>query len=169
MANKVAYTLARCAREAGLVALRINFRGVGTSAGEYDGGRGETDDALAAAAWLRSRYPDMPLALAGFSFGSFVVLKASRQLKPKALVTVGTPSGDYFGGGSPVRPACPWLAIHGSEDEVVDCQGTLDWLRTYTPPPQIEIVEGAGHFFHRRLGDIKAVVVPFLDGLKAQG
>lgn len=162
MSNKVVHILASAALDAGRVALRFNFRGVGASAGEHDGGPGEIRDAVAAATWLRARYPQQPLALAGFSFGAHVVLRAARQLEADVLVTVGTPPGHYFGDESPPLPECPWLAIHGSDDEVVDCPATLEWLRACEPPPRIEVVDGAGHFFHGRLGDIKALAAPFL-------
>ena len=69
MHNKVAHTLARAFGRSGFAALRFNFRGTEKSEGEYDAGVGELDDALAALAWMRSRYPDLPLWLAGFSFG----------------------------------------------------------------------------------------------------
>src|SRR3981189_1688751 len=68
--NKVVYRLARGLRRAGAVVLRFNFRGVGRSHGEHGNLEGEIEDARAALAWLRGRYPDLPHALAGFSFGS---------------------------------------------------------------------------------------------------
>ena len=77
MQNKVVTTLARCAEELGMPSLRFNFRGVGASAGAFDEGRGETDDALAAVATARQRWPDAALWLAGFSFGGYVALRAS--------------------------------------------------------------------------------------------
>ena len=75
MHNKVVYRIARGLRRAGAVVLRFNFRGVNLSEGEYDHGIGELEDARAALAVLRSRYPDLPFSLAGFSFGSRIILK----------------------------------------------------------------------------------------------
>ena len=72
MHNKVAYTLARTFANAGIPALRFNFRGVGASEGVHDNGDGETDDAVAMAATMRARHPGLPVWLAGFSFGAFV-------------------------------------------------------------------------------------------------
>ena len=48
MNNRVIYRAAKAVREAGLVALRFNFRGVGTSTGSFDEGEGEKDDVVAA-------------------------------------------------------------------------------------------------------------------------
>ena len=75
MHNKVVYRIARGLRRAGAVVLRFNYRGVNLSEGEYDHGEGELEDARAALRLLRSRYPDLPFSLAGFSFGSRIVLK----------------------------------------------------------------------------------------------
>ena len=74
MHNKVVYRVARALRNSGYVVLRFNFRGVGKSEGRHDLGVGEIADARAALDWLRSRYPGLPYTLAGFSFGSRVIL-----------------------------------------------------------------------------------------------
>ena len=76
--NKVVTTLARSAQALGAATIRFNYRGVGASSGSYDEGRGEIDDALAAVAEGRQRWPDAALWLAGFSFGGIVALRASR-------------------------------------------------------------------------------------------
>ena len=55
--------------------LRFNFRGVGRSEGEHAHLEGEIEDARAALDWLRARYPELPFALAGFSFGSRVITR----------------------------------------------------------------------------------------------
>ncbi len=78
MHNKVVHTLARTFTAAGIAALRFNFRGVGDSAGAYDEGDGETEDALAAVAFAHDRTGDVPLWLAGFSFGASVALRDAR-------------------------------------------------------------------------------------------
>ncbi|WP_287810320.1 alpha/beta fold hydrolase, partial [Pseudomonas sp.] len=81
MLNKVISTLQRTARDAGFVTLRFNYRGVGQSAGSHDMGNGEIDDAQAAAAWLCSQHPDLPLTLLGFSFGGFVAASLGGRLE----------------------------------------------------------------------------------------
>ena len=75
MHNKVVYRIARGLRSAGAVVLRFNYRGVNLSEGEYAHGEGELEDARAALDYLRGRYPDLPFTLAGFSFGSRIVLR----------------------------------------------------------------------------------------------
>ena len=83
MLNKVVSTLQRTARDAGLITLRFNYRGVGASAGTHDMASGEVDDAEAAAAWLREKHPDLPITLLGFSFGGYVAASLGGRLEAK--------------------------------------------------------------------------------------
>ena len=94
MHTKVVHRVARLLADAfGLASLRFNFRGVGASAGLYDGGPGETEDLVAAAAWFRPQYPSGPFVVAGFSFGAICALHAARRLSPDILFLVGVPVG----------------------------------------------------------------------------
>ena len=107
MQNKVVHTLARAMQELGAPTVRFNFRGVGGSAGAYDGGAGELEDALAVCDWARRRWRCDAFWLAGFSFGSAVALQAAGSVRPRALVTVAPPVGRII--VAPVaRPSCPW-------------------------------------------------------------
>lgn len=160
--NKVVYTLARACRQAGLVAIRFNFRGVGQSTGEYAEGEGETEDALAVARWALEQSANQTLLWAGFSFGAAVALRAAVQIQPLALTTIALPTR-YFEANMP-RPNCPWLAVQGDADDVVDSDAALTCLQGLKPPPNIEVLAGAGHFFHGRLTDLSQVV----DGYLAQ-
>lgn len=154
--NKVVFTLARAAREAGLAAVRFNFRGVGASAGAYDEGRGELDDCRAAIEWTQRHIPGVPV-LAGFSFGAGIALRAAATGPARGLATAALPVR-YF--DKLPQPDCPWLAIHGDADEIADCDEAINRLKALEPPPEIEILAGAGHFFHGRLSDLRAAVTP---------
>jgi alpha/beta superfamily hydrolase len=162
MSNKVVYTLATCAQKAGLLALRFNFRGVGRSEGQHDAGVGETDDVLALVQWLHERVPDVPLVLMGFSFGAFVSLRAAPQARPALQVSIAPPFSKYVNQPAPPHPNCPWLVLHSTDDDVVEYNDTVKILQTFVPPPELVTLEGAGHFFHGRLGDIEQAVLPFL-------
>lgn len=152
--NKVAQTLARAFVQCGWRALRFNFRGVGGSAGGWDEGRGEIDDALAVAAALRA--PGQPLALAGFSFGAFVASHAAAALQPERLVLVAPASSSFT-----LAAATPdTLVIHGEADDVVPLAATLDWARPQALP--VVVVPGGGHFFHGQLPLLKSLVVRHL-------
>jgi alpha/beta superfamily hydrolase len=163
LSNKVVYALANAALKSGMVALRFNFRGVGRSQGTYDEARGETDDAVAAAAWLRHSFPERPLVLAGFSFGAYISLKAAAQVHPAAQVSISIPFGRYVDQAAPPpHPGCPWLAVHSVDDDVVSWTETRAELQRYQPPPQIVELDGAGHFYHGRIGELQDIVTAFL-------
>jgi alpha/beta superfamily hydrolase len=162
LTNKVAYTLASSALKAGLVVARFNFRGVGKSAGRHDEGRGETDDTVFVAEWLRARLPGAPLLLAGFSFGAFVSLKAAARARPQLLVSIAPPFKYFASEPLPPRPDAPWLVVHGLDDEVVAYAGTKAVLDAYTPPPELVTFDGVGHYFHGRLRELEAAVSAFI-------
>ncbi len=94
MHNKVVYRMARGLRRAGSVVLRFNYRGVNLSAGSYGHGEGELDDARTALAWLRARYPMLPVTVAGFSFGSRIALRLGAEPASGArrIFAVGFPA-----------------------------------------------------------------------------
>jgi alpha/beta superfamily hydrolase len=153
--NKVVTTLAKAFFNLGYVAARPNFRGVGKSAGEHDFGAGETEDLLAVAAELRTRYGDLPLTLAGFSFGSFVQTRVAKRLNAERMVLVG-PAVNRF----PAETVPPGtLVIHGEHDEVVPLQAVFDWARPQQLP--IVVVPGGEHFFHGRLNLLAQIVVQY--------
>jgi alpha/beta superfamily hydrolase len=151
--NKVAHTIAKAFFGLGYVAVRFNFRGVGASAGAFDHGRGETDDALAALAWARGRYGvALPVALAGFSFGSFVQTRVATRVHAERLVLVG-PAVKRFEVGT-VPPDT--IVVHGEEDDVVPLADVFDWAR----PQQLPVIvfPGCGHFFHGRLPQLRDTI-----------
>ena len=153
--NKVVQTLAKTFFALGYVSVRFNFRGVGASAGAFDDGIGETDDALAALAEARSRYdPEgtLPVVLAGFSFGSYVQTRVAEKVKPERMVLVG-PAVKRFPVGN-VPPDT--IVIHGEQDDVVPLADVLEWARPLELP--ITVFPGCGHFFHGRLPQLQAVI-----------
>ena len=151
--NKVVQTLARAFVKLDYVASRFNFRGVGRSAGAFDDGIGETEDALAVLRHVRSRLGEtLPVTLAGFSFGSYVQTRVAERVKAEGLVLVG-PAVNRF--AVQTVPAGT-LVIHGEEDDVVPLTDVFAWAR----PQQLPIVvfPGCGHFFHGRLPQVASVV-----------
>jgi alpha/beta superfamily hydrolase len=161
--NKVAQTLARTFAELGYVALRPNFRGVGESEGTHDKGMGETDDLLTVLEYARQRYGELPVVLAGFSFGGFVQTRVAQRLAqagtpPERLVLVALAVGrvtadrSYDTAGVPANT----LLIHGDADSTVPLANVQAWAEPQNIP--VSIISGADHFFHRRLGEIKSII-----------
>jgi uncharacterized protein len=161
LTNKVVHTLARTFNDVGMPSLRFNFRGVGASAGTHDGGPGEVQDALAVVRYGRERWPQARLWLAGFSFGAAVAVRTSHDATPAGLVAVA-PAVDRMDIGA-VTPACPWLVLLGDADDVVSPQRMLEWAQGLHPQPQIQVLPGAGHYFHGRLPELRDAVTAFLN------
>jgi len=150
--NKVVQTLARVFVELGYVSLRPNFRGVGQSEGQHDEGRGETEDLLRVSAHAGKMLGDMPLVLAGFSFGAAVQTQVARRTAPQRMVLVGPAVGRF---ASEIVPA-DTIVIHGERDETVPLGRVLEWALPQELP--IVVVPGADHFFHLRLHIIRNIV-----------
>ena len=153
MDNKVVQTLARAFVALGWRSVRFNFRGIGASAGAWDEGVGEIDDALA----VIQAYRDDAFMLAGFSFGAFVASHAAARLpdsaKPRRMVLVGPSTAKQPMAAVPADT----LVIHGETDDVVPLAATFDWARPQALP--VVVFPGVGHFFHGQLGLLKNVVV----------
>ncbi len=168
MDNKVTTTLARAAYDAGAAAYRFNFRGVGKSAGFHDEGRGETADLLTVIAHARAAHPQLPLWLAGFSFGGAVTLAASEQAQASEMILVAPAFSrlsqwqDGVTGDEPAadQQRANTLIIHGEEDETVALDSSLAWARPRNIP--VVVIPGADHFFHLRLHLIRQVAARWL-------
>jgi len=153
--NKVVTTLAKVFFALGYVAARPNFRGVGASAGSHDDGRGETEDLLAVAAHLRRQYGELPLLLAGFSFGGFVQTRVAKRVHARSLVLVAAAANRF-----PAETVPPeTLVIHGELDDVVPLASVFDWARPQNLP--VVLVPGGDHFFHGRLNLLADIVRRF--------
>ena len=161
MDNKVVQTLARAFLQCGWTTVRFNFRGVGATEGVHDQGDGETEDMRAVIAQTAA---EGPLALGGFSFGSFV---ASRVLDgmwgtrpPEKIVFVGTAVTRLKVLALPPDAHMRTLLVHGEHDDTVPLADVMDWARPQTLP--VTVVPGGGHFFHGQLPLLKGLVVRHL-------
>ncbi len=161
MQNKVAHTLARAFTKSGLAALRFNFRGVGASSGDFDDGRGEVDDVLAALTFARERFPVKPVWLAGFSFGAAVSISAAAQERPSGLVSIA-PAAKRFAAKLSQQPNCPWLIVHAENDELIPIDESLEWVNSLEPGPELIVFPEASHFFHGRLVELRETTEAFV-------
>lgn len=152
MDNKVVQTLARSFGAMGNVVWRMNFRGVGASEGVFDDGRGELDDFRALARHAAAERPGLPLTLAGFSFGGYVVSLLAKELQPVKLVLVAPAVGRFPVADVPEHT----LVIHGEEDDVVALKDVFAWAKPQKLP--ITVVPGAGHFFHGDLIKLQQII-----------
>jgi hypothetical protein len=175
MDNKVVTTVARAFHELGALTWRFNFRGVGGTSGTHDEGHGETEDMLAVIAQARADAPELPLLLAGFSFGGAVALRASAvaDFEQLALMAPGFRRFTREGMGEAPDPEDPGLGapgrhthantyiVHGDRDETVPLADSLAWAEAREIP--VVVIPGADHFFHRKLHVIRGVVSRMTD------
>jgi hypothetical protein len=159
MHNKVVYRMARGLRRAGAVVLRFNFRGAGASQGEHAHLTGEIEDARAALSWLRARYPALPFALAGFSFGARAITRLGCDIEgARWLMAVGFPT--HFG-STEYFEACavPKIIIQSTHDQYAP-RDEMEALYERLPSPKELIwIEAADHFFAGALDELEASVV----------
>jgi alpha/beta superfamily hydrolase len=162
MDNKVVQTLARAFVQCGWQAIRFNFRGVGGSEGVYDAGAGELQDLLAV---VQHFTPQGPLALAGFSFGSFVTshaVQATVTQRPiEKLVLVGVAASRFDVAPVPADLHSRTLVVHGEADDTVPLADVMHWARPQILP--VTVVPGVGHFFHGQLPLLRSLVVRHLN------
>ncbi len=163
MDNKVVTTLARAATDVGWSAVRFNFRGVGASAGAFDHGVGEREDARAVFAWAARQWPGDPPALAGFSFGAWVAVRLALESSVSRLLTVAPPV-DRFADFPDHAPNCPWWIIQGLADEVVDAGRVVAWAEQMLPAPRLVTLPGVSHFFHGQLAVLRDLSRRFYQG-----
>jgi alpha/beta superfamily hydrolase len=151
MHNKVVYHAMKAFSALGIPVLRFNFRGVGLSEGEHDHGDGEQNDVRAALSWLEHNFDKRPILFAGFSFGSYVGLRACcGDVRVKGLIGLGLPvraaGRDYEYG---FMPKCiePKLFISGDHDDFGPRE-VLDGVFASAPEPKRLVwIAGADHFF----------------------
>ena len=158
MHNKVVYRLARGLRRSGAVVLRFNFRGVGRSEGVYDQAVGELEDARAALLWLRQRYPDLPYSLAGFSFGSRIILRLGCALDgAERLIAAGFPTwredNTYLS-----RCATPKIFIQSTQDEFGPSAALNLLYQNFAEPKRLIYIPAQDHFFAGALEELENTV-----------
>jgi alpha/beta superfamily hydrolase len=155
MHNKVVYRIARGLRGAGAVVLRFNYRGVNLSEGEYAHGEGELEDSRAALIYLRRRYPDLPFTLAGFSFGSRIVLRLGCEgIGARRVIAVGFPTiykERSFLDGCTV----PKIFVQSTHDQYGPASELEPLVASLAEPKKLVLVDAEDHFFAGALSELE--------------
>jgi alpha/beta superfamily hydrolase len=158
MHNKVVFRAAAALNDAGLIVLRINFRGVGQSTGEHDEGRGERDDVRAGLDYLAANYPGQQITLCGFSFGARVGLEVGiADERVARLISIGTPVDKY---DFEFLTVCrkPILFVHGERDEYGNVERLRELVAKIQAPVELKVIKGARHFFDDHLDELKVAI-----------
>jgi uncharacterized protein len=167
MHTKAVYQGAKGLVRAGCAVLRFNFRGVGTSAGTFDEGRGESDDYRAALDFMHSRLPAVPLWAAGFSFGSWIALEAgAADSRVSVLIGIAPPVNRY-GFAATVESTKPKFLIQGDLDELCPLKDTRAFYAKLKEPKELVVIDGANHLFEGKTQEVGDALEDLLKDLDA--
>jgi alpha/beta superfamily hydrolase len=160
MHTKAVYRIARGLRSAGAVVLRFNYRGVNLSEGEYAHGEGELEDARAALAYLRGRYPDLPFTLAGFSFGSRIALRLGcegvrpGEIAARRVIAVGFPTS-YKDNSYLKECTIAKVFVQSTHDQYGPTSELGPLVASLAEPKKLVLVEAEDHFFAGALSELE--------------
>ena len=162
--NKVVYQAAKALDSCGGAVLRFNFRGTGLSEGKHDRGVGELEDVRAAVEFLVERHPEVPLQVAGFSFGCWVGLRVGcEDARVVRLIGIGAPVNDsdfsYL-----EKCSKPKLFVHGSKDEFGDVRKLEKIVSGLAGEKKLVVVDGVDHFFKGRIEELGKGIKEWMGG-----
>jgi hypothetical protein len=146
--NAVVFHVERELHRIGLTTLRFNFRGVGTSEGLHDEGRGEVLDVGAAGAWLRGLAPELPALVVGYSFGSWCAIRhAAQDSTIRGVIALGLPLAIYDLPGPLAALHRPLAVVQAESDEFGSPETLRSILDPLRPPGDLRVVPGTTHLF----------------------
>jgi len=164
MHNKVVYHAAKSLDALGLPVVRFNFRGTGRSEGKHDRGEGERGDVRAALDFLAAEFPNVPLLVAGFSFGCWVGLRAGcEDARVTSLIALGAPvnNADF---SYLARCAKPKLFVHGANDIYGAVEKVKSLVASLPGENRLVVVENADHFFVGKLDQVDLAIAGWAAG-----
>lgn len=161
----VPLTLSRKLNAEGWRVVRPSFRGVGKSTGAHDEGIGESEDSIIVVNHLQRLYPQLPIALVGFSFGAHVYARVACALNDRlhAVALLGLPVGLVPGGRlyEPLALPAECLLLHAEQDEMAPLANLFDWARPERRA--VMVFPGSNHFFKGCLAQVAQHVATHLD------
>jgi hypothetical protein len=158
MHNKVVYRMARGLRRSRAVVLRFNFRGVNLSEGVHDAGVGELEDARAALGFLHGRYPRLPFAVGGFSFGSRIAHKLGCQTSGAQWVLCAGFPAAYPNAGDFLNCPVPRTFIHSRIDQICEPAPLEALFDRMSGEKKLVWIGGQDHFFAGALDEFEEAV-----------
>jgi alpha/beta superfamily hydrolase len=162
MHTKALYQAAKAMPRIGVAALRINFRGVGRSAGTFDAGPGEKDDFRAAIAFAQERFPDLPVWAVGMSFGAWIAMTVGAE-DPRVSLLLGiAPPVDRYDFSVLNTCVLPKFIIHGESDELISIRKIRKLYSQLPEPKELVVLEDANHLFEGKTTDVGEAVEDLL-------
>jgi alpha/beta superfamily hydrolase len=162
MHTKALYQAAKAMSRIGVAALRINFRGVGRSAGTFDAGPGEKDDFRAAITFAQERFPDIPVWAAGMSFGAWIAMTTGAEdARVSLLLGIALPV-DRYDFSALNTCTLPKFIIHGESDELISIKLIRKFYAQIAEPKELVVLEDANHLFDGKTTDVGEAVEDLL-------
>lgn len=156
--NKIVQSIAKVMNNKGYLCICPNLRGVGMSGGEHDFGKGEIDDGLSIYDYVAANYPNLPIVLAGFSFGTGIASQVANQKPHQKLILVGPAVSRYQ---VLVPDSSKTLVVHGQDDEVIPVADIYQWANERDIP--VSIFAKTGHFFHGKLVQLQNYLTTWIN------
>lgn len=156
MHTKAVFQGAKGLTRVGCAVLRLNFRGVGSSQGIHDDGRGETDDFTTALDFMHARFPDLPLWAAGFSFGSWVALETGADdPRVSTLIGVAPPvTGRGYSFDRTLDSTKPKFLVQGDLDELCPLKDMWAFYARLKDPKELVVIDGGTHLFEGKAAEV---------------
>ena len=157
-----------------MAVVRFNFRGIGESEGESSTGIKEMQDAGGAIDFASDRWPELPLAVGGWSFGAAVAVRvACRYRRAFACVALAPPAEaepevtDGLPDPAELPADLPLLVVVGEQDDIIDTESCREWVEE--THAELRVMPGANHFFWAQYESLASIVADFLDGVLDAG
>ena len=163
MHTKVMYQAAKALTRIGCVVLRFNFRGVGSSTGTWDNGRGEMDDYRAAITFMAAQYPDLETWAAGFSFGSYVATTVGADDERICALIAIAPPVDRYEFASVTMSQKPKFIIHGEGDEIISIKMVRHFYAQLREPKELIEIDRANHLFEGQAAEVGDALADLLE------
>jgi alpha/beta superfamily hydrolase len=163
MQDKVVYQATQGFVRAGCAVLRFNYRGAGTSEGEFSDGPGEIDDYRAALDAAAREFPGLPIWAAGYSFGAYVALTTG-AVDPRVtqLVGIGTVIDDKYDYAAVRATEKPKFLLHGGLDERSTARSIRKFYGELPEPRELVVIDDADHYFDGHTSEVADAIEDLL-------
>jgi uncharacterized protein len=162
MYNQIVEILASVYQEKGFSTLRFNFRGVGSSQGDYDQGKGEKEDVRSALHCLHERGKDY-LDLAGYSFGAWVNAKIMDSEPLIKSIIMLSPPVAFLEFPPFMQSPKIQAVVTGDRDEIAPAGSIKEMVAGWNPAARFAVIEGADHFYLGKTDLLHSVLSRFID------
>jgi uncharacterized protein len=164
MQDKVVYQATQGFVRAGCAVLRFNYRGAGTSDGEFSDGPGEMDDYRAALAAAAREFPALPIWAAGYSFGAFIAMTVgAADRRVTHLIGIGVVIDDKYDYAAVRASDKPKFLVHGGLDELSTAKTVRRFYGELAEPRELIVIDDADHYFDGHASEVADAVEDLME------